>query len=292
MELANLNSAQVLATRYTSAVGVACIFYDHLLTFEAERKAIWVNPKVKFASKVGFVLNRYATEILGIYIASMISATHNSGLSSCRAFVWVFSLSASIFTTAAHFAVIFRIYLLWDRRKSVGYILAASFIVAAALITTFAALAVVQVLPHLKYIEPLRSCYLGVVPKAFPTALGIISLYDLFLIVLTIYNALEMPRRRDIEVVRSLQNDSAKAFLLLFLLRLFNLIAALAGNAADCLVLLSTVWSLCSIINSHLQIRLERLKLLENDPASQQRDSTVWMSLKVIKKRSTRLNWA
>ncbi|KAF8634057.1 hypothetical protein AX17_004321 [Amanita inopinata Kibby_2008] len=294
--MVDYRSKPLLTSVYELAIGIACLLYDHLLTFESERQAIWVNPNAHPISKMGFFLNRYATEILNLYIASVISATRQSNASvsslapRCLIFVWIFSISASVFTTLSHFAVIFRIYLLWDRRRTVGYLLAISFLLAVSGIGAFAVLSVVQVTPHLVYFAPLRACYLGILPKAFPATLGIISLYDLFLIALTIFNSLHVPRRHDIEVIRSLQNDSALAFILLFLLRLLNLIVSIAGNAPDALVLLSTVWSLCAVINARLQIRLERLRMSRNSngpPPIGDHSTEEWVFLPEIKRQPT-----
>lgn len=56
------------------AIGVACLLYDHALTFESERQAIWANSDVTVLSKFGFFTNRYGSEILLLYLASGMSS--------------------------------------------------------------------------------------------------------------------------------------------------------------------------------------------------------------------------
>ena len=53
-----------------TAAGIACLLYDHLLTFEEERQAIWANPNANLLSKISFVATRYGSEAVGIYTAS------------------------------------------------------------------------------------------------------------------------------------------------------------------------------------------------------------------------------
>ncbi|KAM6494908.1 hypothetical protein JOM56_009531 [Amanita muscaria] len=85
-----ISPLQVFGLRYTSAIGIACILYDHLLTFESERQAIWTNPTVTHLSKFGFFTNRYGSEILGIYLSSVLSATRDLDTSRSVYFIFIF----------------------------------------------------------------------------------------------------------------------------------------------------------------------------------------------------------
>ncbi|KIL62797.1 hypothetical protein M378DRAFT_743138 [Amanita muscaria Koide BX008] len=261
-----ISPLQVFGLRYTSAIGIACILYDHLLTFESERQAIWTNPTVTHLSKFGFFTNRYGSEILGIYLSSVLSATRDLNTSTisqtkrCVTFVWIFSIFASVFVTLSHFAVVLRIYHSWDRGRTVGIILPITFCVALSGISTLAVLSDIQIQPHVVYFAPLRSCSFGYKPATLPAMLGIVSLYDLFIIILTIHHALDMPRRHDIEILRSLQKDSALAFLL-FVLRFVNFLLAVFGQGSEAFLLLPIVWLVCAVINARLQIRLEGLAI-------------------------------
>jgi hypothetical protein len=259
--MSTLDPTNIFAPRFASAAGIACLLYDHLLTFESERQAIWANPNANIFSKIGFVANRYGSEAVGIYVASVLSATRELDVSRCITFIWIYSICASVFVTVSHFAVIYRIYYLWDRRRIIGYILTISFFLVISTVCLLAVLSVLQIQPHAIYVAPLRSCDAGIKPKTFPAMLGIISLYDLFLIVLTIFNSLHVPRRHDIEIARSLRNDSAVAFLLLFLIRFANFLVSTVEDATSVFKLLPIVWLLCAVINARLQIRLEGLAI-------------------------------
>jgi hypothetical protein len=51
-----------------TAVAVAALFYDHALTFLDELELVWFNSRASRGSRVGFLLNRYVTEIMMVYI--------------------------------------------------------------------------------------------------------------------------------------------------------------------------------------------------------------------------------
>jgi len=273
-----LDPNDIFAPRFASAAGIACLLYDHLLTFESERQAIWANPNANILSKIGFVANRYGTEAVGIYVASVLSATRELDTPRCITFIWIYSICASVFVTVSHFAVIYRIYYLWDRRRIIGYILTISFFLVISTVCILAVLSVLQVQPHAIYFAPLRSCNPGIKPTTFPAMLGIISLYDLFLIVLTIFNSLHVPRRHNVEIIRSLRNDSAMAFVLLFLIRFANFLVTTVEHAISAFKLLPIVWFLCAVINARLQIRLEGLAVLgQSSPQIVDTDAPVWL---------------
>jgi len=291
-----LNPNNVFAPRFASAAGITCLLYDHFLTFESERQAIWANPNANIFSKIAFVANRYGSEAVGIYVASVLSATRELDISQCITFIWIYSVCASVFVTVSHFAVIYRIYYLWDRRRIIGYILTISFFLVISTVCVLAVLSVLEIQPHAFYFAPLRSCAIGIKPKTFPAMLGIISLYDLFLIVLTIFNSLHVPRRHNIEIIRSLRNESAMAFLILFLLRFVNFLVSTVEDvsrplfksvnaplysspqAISTFKLLPIVWLLCAVINARLQIRLEGLAILgQSGPQVVDTEASVWL---------------
>jgi hypothetical protein len=55
-------------------------------------------------------------------------------------------------------------------------------------------------------------CAITQKPSALPIVLGIWVIFDLFIVILTVYNALEQPRRNQVEVMTTLQHDGAKMF--------------------------------------------------------------------------------
>lgn len=48
--------------------GVAALLYDHALTFEDEIFLIWLNSAGGIGNRLGFIVNRYMTEALALYV--------------------------------------------------------------------------------------------------------------------------------------------------------------------------------------------------------------------------------
>jgi hypothetical protein len=51
------------------AISVSALLYDHSLSFGGEMDLIWFNSEAAFGNRIGFILNRYLTEAVAIYVA-------------------------------------------------------------------------------------------------------------------------------------------------------------------------------------------------------------------------------
>jgi hypothetical protein len=49
-------------------VGAAALVYDHFWTFPGEVSLIWFNPEAGLGNRIGFMVNRYVTEAVAIYV--------------------------------------------------------------------------------------------------------------------------------------------------------------------------------------------------------------------------------
>ncbi|KAJ7904546.1 hypothetical protein B0H14DRAFT_610491 [Mycena olivaceomarginata] len=122
--VAVLPVTSILAMRYMSAVGVTVILYDHCLTFLDEVRYIWFNSQAGLGARASFLLNRYVTEGMIIYVAYMLGG-NSRGLSnqnSCRTFIWVFGVVGSISIALQQYTMVSRVYTLWDRRPKIKWI--------------------------------------------------------------------------------------------------------------------------------------------------------------------------
>ncbi|KAF8198356.1 hypothetical protein K438DRAFT_1584226, partial [Mycena galopus ATCC 62051] len=121
-----------------SAAAVTAIIYDHSLTLADEVWLIWFNPQAGAGKRISFIANRYSTEAALIYIAYII--------------------------------MVARVYVLWDRRTIIKWILMSAFAIQTV---------------------------------------G----FGLFVIVMTIFNALDRPHQKQADVVIALVHDGARLFL-------------------------------------------------------------------------------
>ncbi|KAF8890388.1 hypothetical protein BD779DRAFT_1517272 [Infundibulicybe gibba] len=239
--------SNIIIGRRLSAVGLTCLFWDHILTLDVEYSLWWANTGVGRMSKFTFFANRYLTEMVMVYTAYILSGLADIPdtipTPSCDAFVWMFGIGAIVFNGISHFVILFRIYSLWDRRKVIAWVLLGSFTANLLAIIALAVLTVQQIQQTLELDPQLNLCVLTK-PLAVKLLLGLITVFDLFLTALTVYNAMEQPRRSHVEVIRSLQSTGMR----FFIDELF-------------LPFLSIVWALCSVINARLHLRLESLRL-------------------------------
>ncbi|KAJ7500230.1 hypothetical protein B0H11DRAFT_1909195 [Mycena galericulata] len=109
-----------------------------------------------------------------------------------------------------------------------------------------------------------------------------ISSFDLFIVILAVWNAMERPHLTNIEVVSALQGDGIKFFVAIFgsenflhcpsrshelslALRFANMVFSIfRSQSGECFIAVTIVWAFCSVINSQLHMRLEDLALPRN----------------------------
>ncbi|KAF9019717.1 hypothetical protein BDP27DRAFT_1354894, partial [Rhodocollybia butyracea] len=244
--------------KYFSGVALVSIFYDHLLTLHSEISTIWANPNRDYFPKLTYVMNRYYTEAIVIYVAYVLSGTASLNDSECRRFIWVFALTATVFIGTTQFFILFRVYHSWDKRKHLVIILLAGFTAFITASTTLAIITVADAQDHVQYNPALRTCIIFELPSILPYMLGSLLGFHLFLILLALYNAFERPHRTHADIIDSLHSDGARLFIVL--LRLLTVIMSVVGSPADCFGVLNIVWALDSIITSRIHMRVEGLK--------------------------------
>jgi len=86
-----------------------------------------------------------------------------------------------------------------------------------------------------------------------------LCVYDLFIVLLTIFNAMDRPHRNYSELSEALHRDGARYFLGLFTLRLVNLIMSIVGGPQHALLLMYLFWAIFSMMMSRLHFRMEEL---------------------------------
>ncbi|KAJ7101374.1 hypothetical protein B0H15DRAFT_815862 [Mycena belliarum] len=253
--------AKPLETHGYIGVAATLLFFDHSITFVEELDFIWFNKAAGLGNRLGFLVNRYLTEAMVLYVSYMLSGD-SKGLTdrvSCQIFLWLFAIASTVFVAVSHFIIMARLYTLWDRRPRIKWILMAAFSVAISISMTFSILSAHQVQPFLKYNLILHMCTFAKKPWALPFMLGALTSFDLFIIVATVINALDRPHQKQADVMTALQRDGALMFTV-------NLMMAVFGNPSNCFVTLSFVWAMCSMVNSRLQLRVEGLRFIRFVP--------------------------
>ncbi|KAJ7119285.1 hypothetical protein C8R46DRAFT_1050921 [Mycena filopes] len=221
----DLPVASILAVRYMSAVGVAVILYDHFLTWVDEVHLIWFNSKGGKGDRISFIVNRYMTEAMILYVAYgilLVLGGNSNGLSnqSCQTFIWVFGVVGSVSASLQQYTMVARVYTLWDRRDKIRRIVVAAFALQTLLTTVFSILTAHQLQllivekASVLYIEPTHMC--GITSKPWPliATTGTLAAFGLFIIIMTIGNALDRPYQKQADIVNSLIADGARIFII------------------------------------------------------------------------------
>ncbi|KAJ4494527.1 hypothetical protein C8J55DRAFT_484295 [Lentinula edodes] len=238
--------------------------YDHLLTLNEEFSNIWAAPNRDYFQKLMFVINRYYTEAMVIGLANLDDA-------ACRRFVWVFALTATIFTATTHLSpnradwyteaavfITLRVYHSWDKRKRVAIILLVAFIIFMAAAAALAVISAVDVQPAIHFVSFLKACMVPDIPITFPFMMGTLPFST---------HSKDRTRRMRMSWILSTEMELGHLYAgeyheikAIFLLRLGCLIVSVVGMPADCFGALSVMWTLTAIISSRIHLRVEGLK--------------------------------
>ncbi|KAK7457839.1 hypothetical protein VKT23_010183 [Stygiomarasmius scandens] len=95
-------------------------------------------------------------------------------------------------------------------------ILFLGFSISFSAATILAILTVIKVQPVTHFFPIVNTCGFLEIPRTLPYLLGSLLLFDMFLIVMAVFNALETPHDTHAEVIDRLHRDGARLFLVLF----------------------------------------------------------------------------
>ncbi|KAK0492753.1 hypothetical protein EDD18DRAFT_1409436 [Armillaria luteobubalina] len=288
---------QILFSRYTPLAGTALLLWDHCLTFDEEVATMWVSFKGPILPKVIYVMNRYFAEAVLLYAtyvftglrrptANKVSPWHFrdnltliSELELCiRLLVtlhvrdvvcWHIAMLVARFhrtsiygLTSYAVLIMLRVYRLWDHKQNMRRVLLAVFV---ACMTCSLVLSVMMVLSLMRaqVVLPPRVivCAVPQVPKDTPFLLGVLLLFNIFVISVSFYNALEEPRRRESEVFIALRRDGAKVYFIVSLLWVLLLVTSVFAEMLVYFPVLILAWSVGATLTSRMHLRIESLGL-------------------------------
>ncbi|PBK58788.1 hypothetical protein ARMSODRAFT_967447 [Armillaria solidipes] len=259
---------QVLFSKYTPPAGIALLLWDHCLTFDEEVTMMWASFKGPILPKVIYVMNRYFTEAVLLYTAYVFTRLRGPAANKdCATVFWLIPMSTTFLAGILQFLIMLRAYRLWDHKQTMRRVLLVVFV---ACMTGSLVLCVRMVLTLLEthvVLNPRGAiCSVPEVPKTTPFLMGILLLFNLFVISVSFYNALEEPRRRESEVFNSLRRDGVKVYFAPFLslslvLWVLLLITSLFAEMPVYFPILILAWSVAANLTSRMHLRIESLRL-------------------------------
>ncbi|KAI0927568.1 hypothetical protein AcV5_008070 [Taiwanofungus camphoratus] len=212
MSLSTVDLNSLIATRYMAAVAVTCSLWNHLINVDREIEFVWRPPWSFLQLLVMF--NLYGGQASLIFIVYVLGDLRPPlHLSMCKAYVLFVCVYGTLSTGSTQFALLLRVYALWDNRKEIKYALITGFIICYSLSVGFAVATMQKFFNKLQYSMSLDSCFL---PEKADYLIGVwggMTLYDVYILMFVVVNVLNKPRRRDSEIVTNLIRDGALTFM-------------------------------------------------------------------------------
>ncbi|KAK0499360.1 hypothetical protein EDD18DRAFT_1329604 [Armillaria luteobubalina] len=206
-------------------------------------------------------MNRYFTEAVLLYTAYVFSGLRQPTANKVSASVfWLLPMSATLVVGILQFLIMLRAYRLWDHKQAIRRVLLAVFVASMAG-TLVLSVRMALALMRTEVVLPPRVivCAISKVPKDTPFLMGILLLFNLFVLSVSFYNALERPRRHESEVFHSLRRDGAKVYFIVCLLWILLLITSILAEMLVYFPILILAWSVGVNLTSRMHLRIEGL---------------------------------
>ncbi|KAF8993324.1 hypothetical protein BDQ17DRAFT_1546132 [Cyathus striatus] len=260
-----IDTNSALASRYFTAAGFTLLLWDHLNTLSKEVDLIWRGSgRYSWMLKVAFLFNRYVHEGYMLFVVYVTSGIRAPSDDVCRSYLMAVVFFGTVATIIAQFLLILRLYVLMDQRRAVLYWLTAGFVIAVAVSLLFTILSMIDFKNGPIGVVPvLNVCVLIEKPRY---ALGILSpmcAFDVFVVLLSIYNALDRPYRSNAEFFTSLYKDGVRIFLGNAVLHLVDLLVVIFGSADKLFIILIFFCALSSVLISRLTFLMEKIENLK-----------------------------
>ncbi|KAK0499442.1 hypothetical protein EDD18DRAFT_1349629 [Armillaria luteobubalina] len=262
--------AAFLAVRFSPTAAACLMIWDHLLTLDQEIDAIWTSRDNGYLPKLIYVLNRYFSEgvllytayVWGGYSHSLTDAFSVGLYPGAMAFHHIINSDA---TTPVIIAM--RVYHSWDNEKRAGCVLLVAFSACTSAAIILAVITVIMLsmskgvipIPHLG-----NTCFVSGLPRTIPALLATLLAFDILIVLMVLYRALEKPRRTHIEAINSFHRDGARLYLGVCLLWLLLLIVSITSRNEPHIFfsILCASWALNTNIGCRVHLRVEGLKHL------------------------------
>jgi hypothetical protein len=240
-------------------VGFTVFIYDLLLTLGDEIQYIWRRPVTNI--KVLYLILRYGVAIAQVvYFQAISGLTLHVTHSFCVGSLIVLAVVGSMSLILANYIMLIRVYALWDHRKWMLQTLYVGYSISVCSTIAFVATSIVQLAPHV--IHDSYLFHMCLITTRTPYWIGIWlsqALFDVFLFVLTIFNAASRPRRANVKIITDLRRDGCVFYLGLFVGRFLNVALSIPTSKQYYPIAVSFVLSLSTVTVTRLVLRLERL---------------------------------
>jgi len=260
MSLPTVDLNSLVATQYLSAVAVTLTLYDRLLLLKKEIELIWRQPWS--ALSVLVLIDMYGRQASMLFIAYVVSGiSTNISDSLCQSFNRFIATYGLLSTASIQFALILRIYSLWDNRRIITIALIGGFVVFYGITAAFAIVSTIQTSADAQYNGPYHACGVPQRPLYLIGAYAGTLAYYIYVIILLVINSLNRPRKRDFEIIKNLYRDGVWTLLVFTVLQLARLMPAIFGGTSQALLTPLITWALDGILSFRLYLTLKQVEV-------------------------------
>ncbi|PCH37058.1 hypothetical protein WOLCODRAFT_128032, partial [Wolfiporia cocos MD-104 SS10] len=251
----------LVATRYLAVVGATVSLWDHCLTIDREASLAWRRP---WTSLQALVMSNLYMARGSIMCLAFMTADNSKALittTRCRAILVYLSIMGTMSAATMQFALLLRVYTLWDSRKIIKTALVFGFVICYS-VTVYSIAEVIRLLVgRIYYSSHIGSCVLTSSTTYITGVWGGIVAYDLFVGIMLIGNVLSTPRRHNSEIITRLGRDGAAVFLVISAFHLLNLLVTTIGGGSNLFLVTLVTWSIETSIGFRLFLRVQAMSV-------------------------------
>ncbi|KAG8958265.1 hypothetical protein FRC03_009298 [Tulasnella sp. 419] len=283
-------------SRYTTIAGATLLFYDHALTFGDEIRLIWparlslvkvlflINRYVTpaFQAYVAYGMSRLAvfddkvgTQSIAIPSPTVVltiphcrrkfvSHTGASGVEinlphSCQRFISICSYVEITCLAISNYLLLLRVHALWGRRRSVLISLLVVYAVTYTAVLSTATITLFALLPSIHYSPLARVCAVGGHSETLSSVWIAPIFFEVVVFVMTTVKCVEHAKTDDLKIplLKSLYRDQFLYFLVIIIVRIFNLLVWLAMPTSLAFLGVYFIWSLVITFVSRMLLNLK-----------------------------------
>lgn len=248
----------IQASRYLSAAGLVFMLYDHLLTFGDEVEYVWSSRWT--LPKGLFLFVRYL-----VPTAMIINSYQMSGLSQmilpdifCVVWLCVAAYLGLITIAISNFIVLLRLWVLWDRNRRLMAWTILYYVLTQIATIACSTIVIGKMIPAISFQKTLGICILSDRAHiALFWAPGIF--FEVMVFITTFWNAVGRPQDRNSPFVKAMYRDGLAYFMILFSLRMTNLLLALFAPLSLIFLGCFFIWASTTVTLTRLVLNLRRM---------------------------------
>ncbi|KZP18670.1 hypothetical protein FIBSPDRAFT_828938 [Athelia psychrophila] len=250
-------------TKWLSAAGTTVLLYDHLLTLPCEIKLIWRSPSS--FQKWAFLFNRYLVPIAQISVATEMSGFFSGQYSDfgCRVLLGTTAMLAVTSIGIANILVLMRVVMLWDGNLMVKWLMCCGFVVSFCTTCSLMVATLFNLIGGIVYSPIVGMCITTTNTKYLVAVWASPMLFELLVLAATGWNLFARPRTANLKITRALHKDGISYFVILTVLRAFNVCLAIRGKPATTMLAVFFVWSATTLVVNRALLHVRHVEVRE-----------------------------